>query len=275
MRDRKLDILEASRRVVACRKVCGFRVEDVAREAGLSVAIYRHVENRKGLLGRVLKHANDRADTCTQSGPPEYDRPREQLDQILLREIRDDPAVAENIAVWKEMHAPAENEGSYSSVLRVSPSHPPRVTETLPSGELGLQRGRTRSLDFARDDGRHWIREPLQLRAERPPHPCRKGAGHHGHEEAPSRCPQHRSRMTRPVRSVGRERRWVNPAVQSALDVDASRAVGYSPSPVVAGRRVIQGAARRGGSSGRSALHPVVTDPAAVSAAGPRRLIRA
>jgi hypothetical protein len=207
--------------------------------------------------------------------------------------------VAENAAVRNEIHEKVENEGSDSSVLRVSPSHPLRVTETLPSsvipaspprttaavaecrviasrpGELGLQRGRTRSLDFARDGGRHWIRELLQLPAARSPHPCRKGAGHHGHEEAPSRCPQHRSRMTRLVRSVGRERRWVNPAVQSALDVDASRAVGYSPTPVEAGRRAIHEAARRGNPSRRSALHPVVTDPAVVSPAGPRRLIRA
>jgi AcrR family transcriptional regulator len=53
-------------------------VQDAAREGGLSVAlIYHHFENREAVLGRVLKHANDRAGTCTQSGPPDYDSPRE------------------------------------------------------------------------------------------------------------------------------------------------------------------------------------------------------
>lgn len=121
MKDRKLDILEASCRVVARRGVRGLRVEEVAREAGVSVAlIYYHFENREGLLRRVLEHANDRAGAYTQSGLPVCATPREQIEQILLREIQDDPAVIENVAVWNEINATAVFEPNLRDAVRAS-----------------------------------------------------------------------------------------------------------------------------------------------------------
>ena len=121
MKDRKLDILEASCRVVARRGVRGLRVEEVAREAGVSIAlIYYHFQNREELLRRVLEHANDRAGAYTQSGLPASASPREQIEQILLREIQDDPAVAENVAVWSEINATAVFEPNLRDAVRAS-----------------------------------------------------------------------------------------------------------------------------------------------------------
>jgi AcrR family transcriptional regulator len=132
MKDRRFDILEASCRVVARRGVRGLRVDDVARNAGVSVAlIYYHFQNREGLLRRVLEHANDRAGAYTQSGLPASGAPREQIEQILLREIQDDPVVAENVAVWSEINATAVFEPTLRDAVRAGTDRWQRSIEHL------------------------------------------------------------------------------------------------------------------------------------------------
>ena len=132
MKDRRFDILEASCRVVARRGVRGLRVEDVARDAGVSVAlIYYHFQNREELLRRVLEHANDRAGAYTRTGLPASGTPREQIEQILLREIQDDPSVAENVAVWSEINATAVFEPNLRDAVRASTGRWLRSIERL------------------------------------------------------------------------------------------------------------------------------------------------
>lgn len=120
MKDRKLDILEASCRVVARCGVRGLRVEEVAREAGVSVAlIYYYFQNREDLLRRVLEHANARASAYTQAAASGRGA-RAQIAEIVLREIQDDPVVVENVAVWSEIGASAMFEPTLREPLRVS-----------------------------------------------------------------------------------------------------------------------------------------------------------
>lgn len=110
MGERKIDILDAACRVIARRGVRGLRVEEIAREAGVSVAlIYYHYQGREELLRRVLEYAHERTRAYNLPGiPPGADiPPRQQVEAMLLGEIQDDPAVIENSAVWGEVTASA------------------------------------------------------------------------------------------------------------------------------------------------------------------------
>ncbi|MCC7022663.1 MAG: TetR family transcriptional regulator C-terminal domain-containing protein [Thermomicrobiales bacterium] len=108
MSERKQEILEAACRVIGRRGVRGLRVEEIAREADVSVAlIYYYFDGRANLLQRVLEYVNDRAGLYTETRPAAGASARERIDDVLLREIQDDPAVIENVIVWSEVTASA------------------------------------------------------------------------------------------------------------------------------------------------------------------------
>ena len=108
MDDRRTQILEAAGRVIARRGVRGLRVEELAREAGVSVAlVYYYFENRAGLLRRVLEFVDERAGTYTAPRSRRTLDPAGELAEALAGEIQDDPAVRENSAVWGELRAAA------------------------------------------------------------------------------------------------------------------------------------------------------------------------
>jgi AcrR family transcriptional regulator len=108
MSDRKTGILDAACRVIARRGVRGLRVEEIAREAGVSVAlIYYYFTGRAELLRRALAHVNERAVAYTRPRrPPDAPAP-ELLVDMLLREAQDDPTVVESVTVWGELEASA------------------------------------------------------------------------------------------------------------------------------------------------------------------------
>ncbi|HET7095310.1 MAG TPA: TetR/AcrR family transcriptional regulator [Thermomicrobiales bacterium] len=108
MSDRKTGILEAACRVIARRGVRGLRVEEIAREAGVSVAlIYYYFEGRAELLRCALEYVNQRADAYTQPDLPAAAATPDALVAMLLREIQDDPTVRESVIVWHELLASA------------------------------------------------------------------------------------------------------------------------------------------------------------------------
>ncbi|HEU5432139.1 MAG TPA: TetR/AcrR family transcriptional regulator [Thermomicrobiales bacterium] len=108
MSDRKTGILEAACRVIARRGVRGLRVEEIAREAGVSVAlIYYYFEGRAELLRRALEYVNERADDYTRPPLPADAPAPDALVAMLLREIQDDPTVVESVVVWHELLASA------------------------------------------------------------------------------------------------------------------------------------------------------------------------
>ncbi|WP_063775256.1 TetR/AcrR family transcriptional regulator [Streptacidiphilus anmyonensis] len=112
--DRRTEILTAATRVIARRGVRGLRVAELAKEAGVSVAlIYYHFGDRAGLLRRTLEFIGDRAERYTAgpdaaSDPAASDPdPRSELEQTLLLELQDTPVVRENSTAWGELRASA------------------------------------------------------------------------------------------------------------------------------------------------------------------------
>lgn len=104
--DRKAEILEAACRVIARSGVRGLRIEDLAREAGVSTAlIYYYFESRATLLKRALEYVSERAFGYTEPAPAPASSARARLEEILLREFQDDPLVYENSVVWGELWA--------------------------------------------------------------------------------------------------------------------------------------------------------------------------
>ncbi len=120
MGDRRTAILEATARVVARQGARGLRVEEVAREAGVSTGlIYYHFDDRAGLLEAAFAFANDRAGQYT--APATGAAPRsayEDLEGKLLLELQDDPRVIENSALWGELRASAIFDATLREPLR-------------------------------------------------------------------------------------------------------------------------------------------------------------
>ncbi|WP_407836401.1 TetR/AcrR family transcriptional regulator [Streptomyces sp. DSM 116496] len=110
MADRRTAIMEGAARVIARRGVRGLRVEELAAEAGVSTAlIYYHFKDRAGILRATLEFINDRAGRYTTERDP-ADPPLDalgELEQTLLLEFQDDPAVRENSTAWGELRASA------------------------------------------------------------------------------------------------------------------------------------------------------------------------
>lgn len=106
MTDRKLALLESAVRTIAHRGVRGLRVEDVARDAGVSVAlIYHHFGDRSTLLKHALLHVDARAGEYTR--PVTATSGREELIATVVGEIQDDPNVRDNSAAWGELKGAA------------------------------------------------------------------------------------------------------------------------------------------------------------------------
>src|SRR5690348_16389689 len=106
--DRKTEILEAACRVIARSGVRGLRIEELAREAGVSTAlIYYYFEGRATLLKRALEYVSERAFAYTEPEPALTASAPARLEEILLREFQDSPIVYENSVVWGELWASA------------------------------------------------------------------------------------------------------------------------------------------------------------------------
>ncbi|MGX1885920.1 TetR/AcrR family transcriptional regulator [Streptomyces sp. NPDC055287] len=121
MSDRRTLILQAATRVIARRGVRGLRVEELAAEAEVSTAlIYYHFGDRAGLMRRTLEFVNERAERYTEpSASPQTD-PRAHLEQMLLLELQDVPAVKENSIAWGELRATAVFEPELREQIRSS-----------------------------------------------------------------------------------------------------------------------------------------------------------
>src|SRR5882724_6357354 len=98
-------ILEAATRVIDRRGVRGLRVEELSAEAGVSTSlIYYHFTDRAGVLRQTLEFISDRAARYTAADPA---GPRAELEQTLMLELQDTPAVRENSTAWGELRASA------------------------------------------------------------------------------------------------------------------------------------------------------------------------
>lgn len=110
MSDRRTMLLEAATRVIARRGVRGLRVEELAKEAGVSTSLlYYHFEDRAGLLRQTLEFVSKRADRYTTPtiGARGVGDPRREIEETLLLELQDSPAIRENSTAWGELRASA------------------------------------------------------------------------------------------------------------------------------------------------------------------------
>jgi AcrR family transcriptional regulator len=106
--DRRVLILQAAGRVIARNGVRGLRVDEVAREAGVSTALlYYHFDDRAGLLQSTLDHITEEASLYTERAIASGATARDALEQVLLLELQGDERVLENSRLWGELRASA------------------------------------------------------------------------------------------------------------------------------------------------------------------------
>jgi TetR/AcrR family transcriptional repressor of bet genes len=106
MTDKLAKILTAATTCIARNGVRGMRVNDVAKEAGVSPGLlYYHFTDRAGLLAATLDHINKQVskdDLPTSPDPQDSDR---RIRHLLLDEINDDADVRRSSVAWNELRA--------------------------------------------------------------------------------------------------------------------------------------------------------------------------
>lgn len=108
MSDRRTEILEAACRVIGRGGVHELRVEDVAKEVGISPAlVYYYFDTRADLLSRAFEFADARSMTATLSKLDLEAPARQQIHDILVFELDEVPAVKDSWVIWSEMTAGA------------------------------------------------------------------------------------------------------------------------------------------------------------------------
>ena len=108
MRQAKHDaILTAVTNAIASRGVRGLRVQQVADEAGVSVALlYYHFESRLELIRAALHHAYERAPSTSALSEPQPGLSGfENLEAALLAELDHGKALRDFAIVWGEAMA--------------------------------------------------------------------------------------------------------------------------------------------------------------------------
>ena len=121
MASRRDSILKAAATSIARKGVRGLRVEDVAREAGVSLGlVYYHFTDRAGLLAETFKFLNDRAAGYVADAVAATSDPVERVAQRLLSELQDEPLVVENSAAWAELRSSAVFEDFLREPLRLA-----------------------------------------------------------------------------------------------------------------------------------------------------------
>lgn len=107
-RDRRSTLLDATCRLIAQTGTGTLRIEDVAREAGVSIGlVYYYFDSRDELLASAFEHANRRAEEVAAGLLREGGTGLERVVDRLLLEVADDPVAAESWMVWIAMTAGA------------------------------------------------------------------------------------------------------------------------------------------------------------------------
>ena len=109
MADRKSEILEATCRVIGKGGAHDLRVEDVAKEAGVSPAlVYYYFDTRGELLTRAFEYGDARSSKHTIERMGGFSGTgRQELIENLMHEFDEDEEVRTNWVIWSEMEAGA------------------------------------------------------------------------------------------------------------------------------------------------------------------------
>jgi AcrR family transcriptional regulator len=104
MADRKLEILEATCRVIAREGTDGLRMGTVAAEAGVSSALlHYYFATRADLLAQAFDHADAKADQAAEAALAGVDDPLDRLRRLLLIYSGGDDVFREDWVLWVEM----------------------------------------------------------------------------------------------------------------------------------------------------------------------------
>jgi AcrR family transcriptional regulator len=104
MADRKLEILEATCRVIAREGTDGLRMGTVAAEAGVSSALlHYYFATRADLLAQAFDHADAKADQAAEAALAGLDDPLDRLRRLLLIYSGGDDVFREDWVLWVEM----------------------------------------------------------------------------------------------------------------------------------------------------------------------------
>ncbi|MDX6533373.1 MAG: hypothetical protein QOF68_1117 [Gaiellales bacterium] len=104
MADRKLEILEATCRVIARQGADGLRMGTVAREAGVSSAlIHYYFDTRADLLMHAFEHADRKADEFALSAMEGIPKAIDRLERLLLLYGATNRELHEDWVLWVEM----------------------------------------------------------------------------------------------------------------------------------------------------------------------------
>ena len=104
MADRKLEIMEATCRVIAREGTDGLRMGTVAAEAGVSSAlIHYYFATRDDLLMQAFDHADTKADQAAEAALAGLEDPLDRLHRLLLIYSGGEDVFHEDWVLWVEM----------------------------------------------------------------------------------------------------------------------------------------------------------------------------
>ncbi len=129
--DTRERILSACERVIARSGLRGFRMQEVAREAGVSIGLLAyHFGDRDGLLEAALDHVNESAAIRAET-PGEQPAPA-RLIALLTSEFGDDAGIRDGSVAWNELRASAVfDAGQARAVARSTADWQQRVVELV------------------------------------------------------------------------------------------------------------------------------------------------
>ncbi|MBK0418480.1 TetR family transcriptional regulator C-terminal domain-containing protein [Leucobacter sp. CSA1] len=100
-------ILAACARIIASSGLAGFRMSEVAREAGVSIGLLAyHFGDRDGLLQAALDEVNASAARRAEV-QPDARTPAERLAALLCSEFGEEPGIREGSTTWNELRSAA------------------------------------------------------------------------------------------------------------------------------------------------------------------------
>jgi len=115
---RRTAILNAAAHAIAVRGIADLRVEQVAAEAGVSVAlIYYHFGDRLGLARAAFGLASERAPSTELLIDSDDRTGFEALEAALMAELDDSQEVRDAAVVWGEAAARAAYDGEFQPVV--------------------------------------------------------------------------------------------------------------------------------------------------------------
>lgn len=99
--ERVPEILEAACRVIGRDGAHGLRMEEVAREAGVSRAlVHYYFATRRELIRGAFLYSDDRANARSEAELAKLETGAERLERLLVLDLDDEPTFSENRALW-------------------------------------------------------------------------------------------------------------------------------------------------------------------------------